>query len=139
MRYSVRILFILLIGMLNAPWAFSQHFIGMQKDEIKKVMEETHKNYRLNTSTVNPHYNYLKYENKINEITILFFLSDDDHCTLVRKMCDYSNIIEEIETLNSNYKSVDKNSWEYEVDGKTYLVSLAEEEWYFTVTTRLKK
>jgi hypothetical protein len=111
----------------------------LHETEIREEMKESHKRFRLNTSAVNTHYKYLKYENKISEITILFFLSDDDHCTLVRKMCDYSNIIEVIEELNKNYKAVDKNSWEYVVEKKTYLVTLVEEEWYFTVTTRLKK
>ena len=129
----------ILIGVLNIRQVYSQHFIGLHESEIKEVMKESYKNFRLNTSTVNPHYKYLKYENKINEITILFFLSEDDHCTLVRKMCDYSNIIEVVEELNKNYKAIDKNSWEYEFGKNSFLVTLAEEEWYFTVTTRLKK
>ena len=139
MKTLTLLIAVLLSGVLSTRPVYSQHFIGMHKDEIMKVMKETQKNYKLNTSTVNPHYKYLKYENKINEITILFFLSDDDHCTLVRKMCDYSNIIEVVEELNNRYKAIDKNSWEYTSGKKTYLVTLVEEEWYFTVTTRLKK
>lgn len=139
MRTFALLSILVLAGLLTTHQVYSQHFIGLHKNEIKQVMKETHKNFRLNTSTVNPHYNYLKYENKINEITILFFLSDDDHCTLVRKICDYSNIIDVVEELNNSYKAIDKNSWEYVVGENTYLVTLVEEEWYFTVTTRLKK
>lgn len=128
----------LVICCLNSNMLNAQHFIGLHEDEIKVVMKDSHKSFRLNTSTVNPHYKYLKYENKINEITILFFLSEDDHCTLVRKMCDYSNIIDEIKALNKNYKAIDKNSWEYTHGKHTYLITLEEEEWYFTITTRLK-
>jgi hypothetical protein len=139
MRMFALLATIILIGALNTRQVYSQHFIGLQSDEIKEIMKNSQKNFKLNTSAVNPHYNYLKYEDKINEITMLFFLSEDDRCTLVRKMCDYSNIIDVIEELNKNYKAVDKNSWEYVAGKKTYLVSLVEEEWYFTVTTRLKK
>ena len=56
----------------------AQNYIGMHKDQIIETMKETEKQLKLNTSTVNPHYNYLKYEDKINEITVLFFLSEDD-------------------------------------------------------------
>lgn len=139
MRTFTLLTAILLIGMMKTVPVYSQHFIGLHESEIKQVMKESYKTFRLNTSTVNPHYKYLKYEDKINEITILFFLSEDNHCTLVRKMCDYSNIIEVIEELNAKYVPIDKNSWEYVEGNKTYLVTLVEEEWYFTVTTRLKK
>lgn len=117
----------------------AQNFIGMHKDEIMHVMKETQKNCKLNTSTVNPYYKYLKYEDKINEITILYFLSGDDKCTLVRKMCDYSNINDILSELNETYKSTGKNTWEYEDKGKTYSVILTEEDWFFTVATRLKE
>lgn len=139
MRPFILLLAVFSIGALSTRQLYAQHFIGLHETEIKEVMKESHKKFRLNTSAVNPHYKYLKYEDKINEITMLFFLSEENRCTLVRKMCDYSNIIDVIEELNNNYKAIDKNSWEYVVRKKTYLVSLVEEEWYFTVTTRLKK
>ena len=83
MRSFILITIILQIGILRAAPAFSQHFIGMHESTIKEVMKETHKTFRLNTSTVNPHYKYLKYEDNINEVTLLFFLSEYDDCTLV--------------------------------------------------------
>ena len=139
MRTIALLTTIILIGTLSFRSAYSQHFIGLHQEEIKEVMKNEHKKFKLNTSTVNPHYKYLKYEDKINEMTLLFFLSEDDHCTLVRQMCDYSNIIDVVEDLNSRYEAIDKDSWEYMEGKKTYLVSLVEEEWYFTITTRLKK
>ncbi len=139
MKTFILLASMILIGALSTRSVYSQHFIGLHQEEIKEVMKNDHKKFKLNTSAVNPHYKYLKYEDKINEMTMLFFLSEDDHCTLVRQMCDYSNIIEVVEDLNKSYKSVDKDSWEYEAGKKTYLVTLVEEEWYFTVTTRLKK
>lgn len=118
---------------------YAQNYIGMHKDQIKVKMKESQKQLKLNTSAVNPHYNYLKYEDKINEITVLFFLSDDNKCTLIRKMCDYSNINDVIEELNENYSSQSKNSWFYMDGDKKYSVDLSEEDWFFTVSTRLKK
>lgn len=117
----------------------AQNYIGMHKDQIIETMKETEKQLKLNTSTVNPHYNYLKYEDKINEITVLFFLSEDDMCTLVRKMCDYSNINEVVNELDEKYNSAGMNKWYYKENGQRYIVELTEEDWFFTVTTRMDK
>jgi hypothetical protein len=117
----------------------AQNFIGMHKDLIIKTMNETQKNLKLNTDVVNPHYNYLKYEDKINEITVLFFLSDKDCCTLIRKIYDYSNINDAIAELNKKYTSEGSDTWYYMDKEKKYCVVLKEEEWFFTVTTSLKE
>jgi len=117
----------------------AQNFIGMHKDNIHEVMKKNYPGLKLNTNVVNHDYKYLKYEDKINEITVLFFLSEDNRCTLVRRMCDYSNINDELQFLNSKYKPAGKDTWIYEDGGKKYLVTLEEGEWYFTITTKLKK
>jgi hypothetical protein len=115
-----------------------QNFIGMYKDDITEEMKKRYPSLKLNTDVINHDYKYLKYEDKINEITMLFFLSKDDKCTLVRKMCDYSNINDELGDLESKYKSTGKNQWVYEDGGNKFLVTLEEGEWYFTITTKLK-
>jgi hypothetical protein len=115
-----------------------QNFIGMHKDDIIVKMKDSQKNFKLNTSNKNPHYNYLKYEDPINEITILFFLSDDDECTMIRKMYDYSNINEVENELNEKYSKVDANKWEYRELLQKYSVELLEGEWFFTVTIKKK-
>jgi hypothetical protein len=117
----------------------AQNFIGMHKNNIHEVMKKNFPGLKLNTNVVNHDYKYLKYEDKINEITVLFFLSADDRCTLVRRMCDYSNINDELRILNTKYKPAGKDTWIYEDGGKKYLVTLEEGEWYFTITTKLKK
>lgn len=135
----MRILYLtlLIILPLSGNHVYSQNFIGMKKDDIISHMKDSQKNLKLNTSAVNPHYNYLKYEDRINEITVLFFLSEEDVCTLIRKMCDYSNINDVVSELDEKYKAEGKNKWYYTDKGKKYIVVLTEEDWFFTVTTRL--
>jgi hypothetical protein len=116
----------------------AQNFIGMDKEDIIEEVKKKYPGLKLNTNVINHDYKYLKFEDKINEITMLFFLSEDDKCTVVRKMCDYSNINDELSTLNSTYKTTGKGQWSYECGGKKYLVILEEGEWYFTITTKLK-
>ncbi len=115
---------------------YSQEYIGYHKDVIKKRMKDENKLFKLNTTTVNKYYNYLKYEDKVNEVTILFFLSDTDYCTLIRYMSDYSNINETLGNLNNKYKKISKNHWQYKKRDKTYSVKLEEGDWFFTVTTQ---
>jgi hypothetical protein len=131
--------YILIVWLLLSSFRTNaQNFIGMTKDQIILEMNTTGKNFKLNTSAINPYYKYLKFENSIDEITILFFLSADDVCTLVRKMCDYANINDEISDLNRRYKRLNKDKWTYSDKGITYLVTLEESEWYFTITTKQK-
>ena len=115
---------------------FAQNFIGMHKDEIKQTMKETQKSLKLNTSTVNKHYNYLKYEDPINEITVFYFLSDQDECIQIRKIYDYSNINDVVAQLNDDYKEDGFNKWYYKDKGKKYDVILKEDDWFFTVTVK---
>jgi hypothetical protein len=129
---------LILLLLLSSYRTNAQNFIGMTKDQIILEMNTTGKNFKLNTGAINPYYNYLKYEDSIDEITILFFLSEDDICTLVRKMCDYANINDEIGELNKKYKRLNKDKWTYSSKGKSYLITLEESEWYFTITTKQK-
>ena len=85
--------FIICIFLVFAVTVLSaQNYVDVHKDGIIKLMSEKHRNFKLNKDVINRNYNYLKYEDHISEQTILFFLSDDDYCTLVRWMSAYSNI-----------------------------------------------
>jgi Fe2+ transport system protein B len=110
----------------------------MHKDEIKELVHLKHKNLKLNSSNTNNRYNYLKYEDQVNEITVLFFLSDKDKCKRIRLMSDYSNINEMISEMNAQYTKVKKNNWKYSQDKNNYLVNLDEGDWFFTITIKNK-
>ena len=112
----------------------AQNYIGLHKDEIMQLMRENKRNFRLNTSNINNTYNYLKYEDKISEQTMLFFLSKNDTCKYVRLMSDYSNLNDVINVLDSSYKKAGKDKWTYVDKGKDYIVKMEEGDWYFTVT-----
>ncbi len=116
----------------------AQHFIGLHKDEIAGVMKESYSNFKQDKDVVNPSHKYLKYEDFVSEQTVLFFLSDDDRCTLVRWMSAYSNINDMISHLNDAYQKTDDKTWEYKQNGKAYSVKLEDGEWFFTVTIRPK-
>jgi hypothetical protein len=99
-------------------------------------MKSVHPNFKQDKSTVNHSFKYLKYVDKISEQTVLFFMTDNDLCSYVRWMSDYSNLNDMIETLNRKYKKNDSNSWSFTEHGESYSVTLVEDEWYFTVSYR---
>ena len=116
--------------------AGAQHFIGLNAAEIATVIKSSYPRFKLDKNAVNHTYNYLKYVDKITEQTILFFMSDNNICTYVRWMSDYSNLNDMISMLNKNYKKSGVNSWAYIEKGESYTVKLEEEDWYFTITFR---
>jgi hypothetical protein len=128
----------LVFSLFFCPLANSQNYIGLHKNEIIDSMKVSHRNFKINRDVVNKTYHYIKFEDKITEQTVLFFLSDTDHCTLIRWMGDYSNINDMVKRLNTNYHKAGKNQWHYSHEGKEYAISLDEGEWYFTVTFRPK-
>lgn len=114
----------------------AQNYIGLHKDSLAVELKKNEKTFRIDKSTVNKAYKYDKYVDRINEQTWLFFLDENDICTYHKLMSDYLNITEWKGKLNEQYKNIENNNWEYAENGKTYLVNLSEDEWYFTILTK---
>jgi predicted GNAT superfamily acetyltransferase len=131
----VFITYLLLVFSFHAA---AQNFIGMQKDEIIKVMQKDRPHFKLDKNSINRTYNYIKFVDKISEQTLLFFLSESNSCTYVRWMSDYANLNEIITELDKKYKKKDEKTWNYTDKGQDYIVKLEEGEWFFTVSIRKK-
>jgi len=128
-------IFVLFLCFAAIP-AFSQNFIGMDPAGIASSLKTEYPQFKLDKNAVNHSFKYLKYIDRISEQTILFFLSDDNRCTYVRWMADYSNLNDIIEMLNKKYKKSGDNTWTYADKSGNFTVKMEEEEWYFTVTIR---
>jgi hypothetical protein len=118
--------------------SFTQIFIGSSKEEIIKIMNEKNPGFNLDEGAVNNTYKYLKYVDKNNEETWLFFLSDDNICTRTKLMSDFSNLQTRKDELDKEYKSSGENKWTFINNGTTYIIELKKEEWFFTITTKKK-
>ena len=127
---------LILILAAGSGIAQGQTFIGMNSADIAASMKASNPQFKLDKSAVNHTFKYLKYVDKITEQTALFFMSDNDICTYVRWMSDYSNLNDMIGMLNRNYKKTAANSWSFVDKGENYTVTLVEDEWYFTVSYR---
>jgi len=129
-------IYIALLFLLAGTTLFSQNLINHSGSEIKTIMKERYKDFRLSTTTKNPSYRYLKYENYLKTETLLFFLSEDDVCTYYKYLGDYSCYNAKIAVMNEKYKKIDENAWIEELEGEKYRIELIKGEWFFTLTTR---
>ena len=118
--------------------SFTQNFIGSSKDEIVKMMNEKNPGFSLDDGVVNNTYKYLKYVDKENEETWLFFLSDENICTHSKLMSDFSNLQTRKDELDKEYKPAGENKWIFINKGTTFIVELKKEEWFFTITIKKK-
>ena len=119
-------------------FASAQNYIGLQKDEIIKVMQKERPGFKFEKNAVNRSYNMIKFVDKTSEQTMLFFLSEKNICTYVRWMSDYSNLTEIISELDRLYKKKDERTWYYSDKNQDYVVRLEEGEWFFTISIRKK-
>lgn len=117
----------------------SQHLVGLTQDNIMQKMQET--SFVLDNSSKNTTFKYLKFVDKIEEKTLLVFLSENNICTSTKLMCDYSSYKETLNEFNKNYKKISSSEWNYSINNITYTVILKKEEWFYSVivTTKNKK
>jgi hypothetical protein len=115
----------------------SQNLIGMNVQQIEKEIKVHYPNFVIDNSFVNNSYKYLKYIDKINEQTLLVFLSDNNECTSTKLICDYS-MLDQVKEEMKKYKTDKKDQWSYSVNGVQYLVKLHREEWFFSLSTYKK-
>jgi len=133
-RFLVICTFIFLSAGMQA-----QHFIGLHKDDVIKLMRETYREFYNDNSFTNKQFNYLKFSDNTGSQTWLFFLSEDDICKYHKRMVDYAYMNEVVAELNSRGMKTGTDEWEYMNMGKSYTVSLTRDKWFFTVVTRVKE
>jgi hypothetical protein len=131
--------FVFIVTCLLACPLFSQHLIGLGKEQLITAMEKYYPSFDIDNSSVNNTYKYLKYIDKFREQTMLVFLSENDKCTATKLMSDYSNLAQVKDKLNKTYKLYGKDKWVYKINGITYLITLKREDWFFSVFTSKKE
>ncbi len=116
--------------------AGGQNFIGLHEEKIKAVMKESYANFYLNTTTVNKHFNYLKYENDEGTQTLLIFLDENDSCKYFKRIYDYLHLPDLTIQLKKSSKRKNDTLWILKNGNETYDQIIQKGEWFFTVTTR---
>jgi len=131
-------MFILLIILLSAAELHAQPYIGLSKEEVQTQMKQANREFKLDRMVTQQAFNYLKYVNDSETKTMIIFFDEDDICTYTKTVCDYSEYDFVLDDLKKACRKVDDNTWEYRENGKTYVITLEESDWYFTLREKLK-
>jgi len=136
MKKSIFILLIILAGV--ATELVAQPLIGLSKDEVQTLIKSSYRDFKQDRSVTQQAFNYLKYVNDSQTKTWIIFFSEDDICTHTKTVCDYSEYDFVLDYLKKSCRKVTDKSWEYREEGKTYLITLEESDWYFILREQVK-
>jgi hypothetical protein len=116
----------------------SQNLIGYKAIDIKKYMSMNRSDMEYEKVN-NDSFSYLKYSDKSDTQTILFFLTPDSVCKSIRSVCNKTIRSQKIKELDSVYSRSGENTWTDKKPGKSYRVKLIDDEWSFSVTIEPEK
>lgn len=116
----------------------SQNLIGYKAIDIKKYMSMNRSDMEYEKVN-NDSFSYLKYSDKSDTQTILFFLTPDSVCKSIRSVCNKTIRSQKIKELDSVYSRSGENTWTDKKQGKSYRVKLIDDEWSFSVTIEPEK
>ena len=103
------------------------------------MMKENRNELYEDTSSKNPVYNMIKYVDNLSNQTLIYLFTEQDTCLYSKWMCDYSMLNMVVSGLNEKYEQSAENSWYYTHEGLDYRIALSTGDWFFTITTKLKK
>jgi len=116
-----------------------QNLVGYHEKDIRQFMKEKQKNMIFQNFTNNSTFKYLKYVNREESQTLLFFLNPDSVCKTVRLICDKSLKSEKMKELDLAYIKSGENTWSETRDNRKYLIEMKEEDYTFNITIRLNE
>jgi hypothetical protein len=124
------VLFFILLGLnINA-----QNLIGYTAKDIRSYMMANRKDMSYDNMVYNNTFKYLRYIDRNENQTLMFFLTTDSVCKSIRLVCDMNLKPAKVKELDSMYKKSGENKWTDDKNGKKYLIELREEEWSFSIT-----
>jgi len=117
----------------------AQNLVGLNEKEIMQYMKDNEKGFVFQSLTNNSTFRYLKYTDRRETQTLLFFLDSELRCKTVRLVCEKAQRAAKIKELDGKYKKSSENTWEETKDGITYLIELREEDTTFNITINKKE
>jgi hypothetical protein len=128
----------LAVALLISITGNSQNLIGYKPGSISNYMTDNRSDMKLDKVN-NKSFSYLKYSDKYDTQTILFFLNHDSVCQNIRIVCNPIIRDTKIKELDSSFSKSGKNRWIDSHSGKNYYIRLDDDEWSFTVTIEPEK
>jgi hypothetical protein len=113
-----------------------QNLIGYNEKEIRQYMRDKQKNMDYQNFTNNSTFKYLKYVDRDDSQTLLFFLTADSVCKSIRLICDKSLKTQKTREFDNIYKKGGENVWTEIKEGKKYIIELKDEDFSVSITFR---
>jgi hypothetical protein len=128
LKVSLFIVFLVTINLTG------QNLIGYSEKEVRQFITENQKNLAFQNFINNNTFKYLKYTDKDDSQTVLFFLNDQLICKSIRLVCDKSLKTAKTNEYNSLFKKIGENKWTETKNGKS-----KDDDWSFNVTIKLNE
>ena len=116
----------------------SQNLIGFKTDYISKYMTCNMREMTMEKVNNNS-FRYLKYTDKNDTQTMLFFLNPDSVCNNIRIVCNNSIRDAKIKELDSSFSKSGNSSWIDRRSGKNHNIRLVDDEWSFSINIEPEK
>lgn len=107
--------------------------IGLEKEVVAELVREEHREFKRDQSVVNQQFNYLKFVNRMKTRTWILYFDKKDRCRSAKLVCDYSEMDDVVEELDSRYDRSGENTWEQGRGKAATTLTLTRQDWYFTV------
>jgi len=129
---------LVLVLLLVSITGNSQNLIGYKADDIRNYMSGSRSDMNME-KVKNKLFTYLKYSNKYDTQTMLFFLNPDSICQNIRIICNNSIRDIKIGELDSSFLKSGKKWWIDSRSGKNYYIRIDDNEWSFSITIEPEK
>jgi len=134
-------LFLILFGLssgITLPLA-GQNFIGYSKTQIRTMVRDSLPEFYFAKEVINGDRSFLKFENTMEEQTVLFILNRKGVCIGVNRMYNFGEKDAVEKELSLKYRKVSKSEWRFKQQGKEYAAILKEDEWFLKLIIKPRK
>ena len=116
-----------------------QNFIGFTKLQVRKSVRDSLPGFYFVKEVTNGDRSFLKYENTLEEQTILFIINRSGVCTAINRMYNFIEREAVEKELSTKYHKSSKNVWRFRQGGRDYVAILKEDEWFLKLIIKSRK
>ncbi len=131
MRVLLVILFLSLTAEISA-----QILPGMKGPEIRGYLAGSYEGYALREPPNDDKLDFMTFEHVSGDMTLLVFMDGEGTCIFTRLMVDIDYLDDMTGRYDKDYENRGDNRWIARTRGETFMLTLEEGDWMFTVTVR---
>lgn len=133
---NLRLVLVCVAFFMLSNVANSQNYIDLHKDEIFRLARVELNGFSFTKEVQNKNRSFIKFENYLEEQTLIFMLNSEGYCTSVSQMYNVWLYESVKKGLNDMYGNSDSCIWIETNDSSKYEINLVKGEWFITVITR---